>query len=230
MKTHDKKGNPLASSVPDQFLTAYIEAALWSSTYQTEEDGENFPMDDGEHELAPETEDAMLHDCADFFAYCEEIGIDPIPEYDCPQYGNAEKSGHDFWLTRNRHGVGYWDRGLGDVGHNLTEAAHTFGSADLYVGDDGLIYQMGREPTVPDTAPSPAPEGLRAFCGYLRDQLIPDFHAAEMESTARDFEECLHWIDGLAAHVSTLAETLSQYKPDTDDHRKIQEAMDTLHG
>lgn len=141
MKTHDQNGNP----VPDQFLTAYIEAALWSSTYQMEEEGEYFSLDDGKHELAPETEEAMLHDCADFFAYCEQVGIDPLPEYGCHQYSIAEKSGHDFWLTRNGHGAGYWDRGLGEVGDKLTEAAKTFGEADLYVGDDGLIYQSGSE-------------------------------------------------------------------------------------
>ena len=48
--------------------------------------------------------------------------------------------GHDFWLTRNRHGAGFWDRGLGDVGDRLTKAAHAFGESDLYVGDDGNLY------------------------------------------------------------------------------------------
>ena len=52
-------------------------------------------------------------------------------------YGRA---GHDFWLTRNGHGAGYWDRGLGEVGDALTTAAEVYGSCDLYVGDDGKIY------------------------------------------------------------------------------------------
>lgn len=140
MKTTLSTGEPLASHVPNQFFTAYVEAALWSSTYETEEDGESFPLDDGEHELAPETMDAMLSDCADFFAYCEAEGIDPLPDYGHGEHSDAEMSGHDFWLTRNGHGAGYWDRGL-DTGDVLTEAAKTFGSANLYVGDDGLIYQ-----------------------------------------------------------------------------------------
>ncbi len=126
--------------VPSAFLNAYIEAALWSSTYETEDD-ESLPMDDGEHELADETREAMAQDCADFFAYCHEIGIDPVPEYNCPEYSDEEKSGHDFWLTRCGHGAGYWDRGLGEIGDKLSEAAKTMGSVDLYVGDDGLIYQ-----------------------------------------------------------------------------------------
>jgi hypothetical protein len=120
--------------VPAEFYNAYKDAALWSSTY-----GEGDPMDDGAHDLSPEAEAAMVADCVDFFAYCESIGLDPIPDYGCALYSDAEKSGQDFWLTRNHHGAGYWDRGL-ETGRALTDAAHTFGSCDLYVGDDGLIY------------------------------------------------------------------------------------------
>jgi hypothetical protein len=43
-------------------------------------------------------------------------------------------------MNRNRHGAGYWDRGLGSAGDKLTEFAHSFGSCDLYRGDDGLLY------------------------------------------------------------------------------------------
>ena len=50
-------------------------------------------------------------------------------------------AGHDFWLTRNGHGCGYWD---GDwpkgIGVGLDKLAHKFGEFDLFVGDDGLIY------------------------------------------------------------------------------------------
>jgi len=55
---------------------------------------------------------------------------------------SAEYAGHDFWLTRCRHGAGFgfWNRGLGEVGDRLTEAAHGFGEVNLYVGDDGTIY------------------------------------------------------------------------------------------
>lgn len=35
--------------------------------------------------------------------------------------------GHDLWLTQNRHGAGFWDRGLGKLGEQLTEIAHWFG-------------------------------------------------------------------------------------------------------
>ena len=52
-----------------------------------------------------------------------------------------EKAGRDFWLTRNGHGTGFWDEGLGGkLGDALTKKAEAYGSYDLYVGDDGLIH------------------------------------------------------------------------------------------
>ena len=52
-----------------------------------------------------------------------------------------EQAGHDFWLTRNRHGAGFWNGDWFNVSGSLTQLAQTFGEADLYVGDDGRIYQ-----------------------------------------------------------------------------------------
>ena len=49
---------------------------------------------------------------------------------------------HDWILTRNRHGVGFWDRGLGIAGELLTRGAHFDGEVDAYVGDDGLVHVM----------------------------------------------------------------------------------------
>jgi hypothetical protein len=49
-------------------------------------------------------------------------------------------AGHDFWLTRNHHGCGFWDRGLGELGDQLTKASQQFDEIDLYVGDDGKLY------------------------------------------------------------------------------------------
>lgn len=110
----------------DSFTRAYIDCALWSSTYG---DNGTHHMDDGKHELASETIAQMVADCRTFRA--ENISLAGLDEEQC---------GHDFWLTRNYHGAGFWDRGLGKVGQRLTDAAHAYAECDLYVGDDGLIY------------------------------------------------------------------------------------------
>lgn len=47
----------------------------------------------------------------------------------------------DFYLTRNRHGAGFWDGGWRDAAAKvLTAASHQAGSGELYLGDDGKIY------------------------------------------------------------------------------------------
>jgi hypothetical protein len=45
--------------------------------------------------------------------------------------------GHDFILTRNGHGAGFWDRGLGERGELLSSFAHSFGDINAFVSDSG---------------------------------------------------------------------------------------------
>ena len=47
---------------------------------------------------------------------------------------------HDYILTCDGHGTGFWDRGLGDLGRRLADAARAEGGWTLYVGDDGELY------------------------------------------------------------------------------------------
>lgn len=59
-----------------------------------------------------------------------------VEHYSVRAYGRGEGTawdwmGHDFWLTRNGHGAGFWDRGLGELGDRLTDAAHAYGSVDV---------------------------------------------------------------------------------------------------
>jgi len=55
--------------------------------------------------------------------------------------GECDRAGHDFWLTRNGHGAGFWDGDWpDDAGGRLTEASKKYGEFNLYVGDDGLIH------------------------------------------------------------------------------------------
>ena len=120
----------------DKFLSAYITCALWSSTGDNEEPlDRNYDADD----LHPDTLKKMREDCEAFIEANATL-LESIERRGRGDWTPDEQAGHDFWLTRNRHGVGFWDRGLGAVGDKLTEAAHTFGECDLYVGDDGKLY------------------------------------------------------------------------------------------
>ena len=57
----------------------------------------------------------------------------------CVCVNPLEALGHDFWLTRNGHGAGFWDRGLGELGDRLTGLAKPYGTVDLYITDDGKV-------------------------------------------------------------------------------------------
>jgi hypothetical protein len=117
-----------------KFLDDYIATALWSSTDNADDSGGE-PLDAhySADDLAPATLASFTEDCADF----ETANADDLAAY---QDATGQVGGHDFWLTRNGHGAGFWDRGLGALGQRLTDNAHAYGSVDLYVGDDGLIY------------------------------------------------------------------------------------------
>lgn len=108
-------------------LDSYIECALWSST-----DDDGAPMDRryDASDLAPEARKSMRADVDAFAAdNADDLAV-----------MTAEQAGHDFWLTRNHHGAGFWDRGLGELGERLTQAAHACAESYLSVGDDGLVY------------------------------------------------------------------------------------------
>jgi hypothetical protein len=117
----------------DNFLSAYLECALWSSVGPDDE-----PLDAtyGIDDVSDELHASSTEVCQDFFD--SNQALLQLAIKNC-KYTMAQ-AGHDFWLTRNRHGAGFWDRGLGAVGQRLTEATHIYGGVDLYVGDDDKIH------------------------------------------------------------------------------------------
>jgi hypothetical protein len=121
------RGDLMSAQTITPALRQYVETALWSSN-----DDDGYPLDDrfGVEDVAPETIAAMREDLDAFIASL------PL----AAAFLDPEQVAHDFWLTRNRHGAGFWDRGLGALGDQLTDLAHGFGETDLYVGDDELIY------------------------------------------------------------------------------------------
>lgn len=144
-----KVGEPNEESVTlvaqlDDFTRAYLVAALWSTTDNADDSG-GAPLDTNytlEH-CTPGLLKDVIKDCADFQQQCAALLRDGfIEERNARRssYSIDDRAGHDFWLTRNGHGAGFWD---GDwvepVGQMLTDAAKSFGEVDLYVTDDGLI-------------------------------------------------------------------------------------------
>lgn len=118
-------------------LNAYIECALWAST-DTGEDGTDDGNFEGEGELL--TDDAIEAMRAEVVEFCRENrGLIEQASQLNDQFDEG-MVGHDIWLTRNGHGAGFWDRGLGEVGERLSARARLMGESTIYRGDDGRLH------------------------------------------------------------------------------------------
>jgi len=114
----------------DTVLHHYIVCALWSSTDENDAPLDSFYTID---DIDPGTLEKMRQDIVDFAESNKELLLSSGQ--------SDEQIGHDFWLTRNHHGAGFWDRGLGEIGQKLTKVCHSYGEIDLYVSDNGKVCQ-----------------------------------------------------------------------------------------
>jgi hypothetical protein len=85
-----------------------------------------------------------FNDCADFLSNNIDVVNQAIEEH----HGyTITQAGHDFWLTRNGHGAGFWDRGLDNIvdgstktiGDALSDASKSFAELSVFE-DTGLVY------------------------------------------------------------------------------------------
>src|SRR5579871_6212422 len=111
-----------------KFVDAYLEAALWSSM---DDEGVPFDRDYDISDFDQESINKAVKESNEFIMANRE---------DLEKVGNEEQHGHDFWLTRNGHGVGFWDRGYGEVGERLSEAADAYGEQHVWAGPNGTVY------------------------------------------------------------------------------------------
>lgn len=138
------------------FTQGYIEAMFFTECEQggnfDPENGSPLPEESGFADLAPETLREIENDCRKFMGTLPRdlsgrTDIDDACDYAPGDY-DEKAAGRDFWYTRNGHGVGFWDRGFGDlcspgtVGYRLSQHAKSFGECSVYLGDDERIYLM----------------------------------------------------------------------------------------
>lgn len=149
----------------DAFTQGYIEAMFFTesagsqftkanwNTPKTQEaiaegtsDG-NLPNDAGFSDLSPKSLKEIKADCRLFQRVHKRL---LMQAYERAGY-SEERAGHDFWLTRNGHGAGFWDRDelkADNLGRRLADAcgwesrnsAVPFGEVDPCFGDDGKVY------------------------------------------------------------------------------------------
>jgi hypothetical protein len=117
----------------DYFTEGYIECAVWATS-----DDKGEPLDALDADLHPDAIARMVADCDDF----QKANRADLNEAKDTYHRPDSYLGHDFFLTRNGHGTGFWDRGMGELGERLTKAAHDCGEVYLYVADDGFIHHL----------------------------------------------------------------------------------------
>jgi hypothetical protein len=110
-----------------QLTQSYLTTALWSSNDENDEPFDNkYSPDD----FAAEDIQAIEKELDEFLMLAERFLKTP-KERDTVE--------HDFWLTRNHHGAGFWD---GDYvnGDKLTELAKRYRECYVYLGDDKKLH------------------------------------------------------------------------------------------
>jgi hypothetical protein len=148
----------------NSILKGYIDAALWTEEdilkdQLTEIDFNEYDEDDDRDEIEKiiqlhnslnrkpidnftreDIDNNSLFDAYDDIKkFIELAGKEPF-EYALEELG-LERIGHDIWLTRNRHGAGFFDHSFDDdIELSLMNAAQKLGEKSLYVGDDMRLY------------------------------------------------------------------------------------------
>ncbi len=119
----------------------YLDTALWSSMDETAPNG-GYPLDQNfnAHDIDMPTMAAMVADWRHFNdTHAHHLTND-----------QDNYAPHDFWLTRNGHGVGFPDRPevYGDAIPDLTGGAKRHGEYDLYLHprDDMTIDEQEEDP------------------------------------------------------------------------------------
>ena len=114
----------------DTFTRAYLEAAEWSGLDDDASTALELSVD-------PRwTDESLSQAKSDCEAFQRDNASD-LAEW------TDEQAGHDFWLTRNRHGAGFWDRGMGESGDRVTDAAHVYGEVPVFFDAETETLELG---------------------------------------------------------------------------------------
>lgn len=116
----------------DEFTQGYIEAMMFCECNSDNDELAEMTFDD----IATDTLANIMADCAKFQSDQGALLGAAYAEY---IYDEAQ-AGRDFWFTRNGHGVGFWDRMIGEIGDALAEACKPWRELYVYAGDDKKLH------------------------------------------------------------------------------------------
>ncbi len=117
----------------------YLNAALWSETFNAEDDDDNRDGEPLDHHFSgfDFSKDAMErahHDVQRFYSMLSPRALEAV-------YEDEDQAAHDLWLTRQGHGAGFWDGNWDHHGEGavweLTNAAKKLGEQYIDVEHHG---------------------------------------------------------------------------------------------
>lgn len=113
----------------DTIIHHYLFSALWTSEMESKHAVEDFGY--GEQYYT------AVEDIGNFLKQAVRF-LGPYVEH----FGDEAESrlGHDFWLSRNGHGAGFFDHSLGGTEKKLQEIARTFPEKNVFEAETENIF------------------------------------------------------------------------------------------
>src|SRR5690625_6657357 len=111
----------------ERFYDGYVDAMMWANTYGEDHNGDVIPADayTESRGLTVSAEESLRQDVADFLDDHTERLIRAAVRR---KHGYTfESAGLDYALSRDEHGAGVWERGLGWIGATLVDFARQHG-------------------------------------------------------------------------------------------------------
>jgi hypothetical protein len=135
-----------------EVVRGYVETALWTEEERLEDEMGYDEDDDEMSEIDAIIKSYNKKDFSNFEK--EDIDADSLLDTysDIKEFTNLLSDstldevepfdlGMDFWLTRNGHGSGFWDRGYSEeTEEDLMSAVKNFKEKNLVIGDDLMLH------------------------------------------------------------------------------------------
>jgi hypothetical protein len=118
----------------NKFVRSYLATGVWVE----------FESDEMPETVSKEAIRLAFEDCQRFIDKVKELFSKEDADYILKRPGSDLDllAPHEFYLTRNRHGAGFWDGDWDEHGDKLTKICHEMKECQLYTGDDNKAYFM----------------------------------------------------------------------------------------
>ncbi|MFK0015709.1 hypothetical protein [Streptomyces sp. NPDC091027] len=118
------------------FTLSALQSALWADAMPDEEDGE---MGLGDAAQQYDLSDMDEKSREEFLGYCRDFCVS---NFDDLADISPERAGHDFWMTSQGHGCGFWDGDYpAELGDRLTQASKPYHFDSVWVWDSGIVIE-----------------------------------------------------------------------------------------